>query len=302
MHYDDIKKINNVIEHRPKLADALYIITEKIHGANFSIYLENGEIKYASRNEMTVDFFGCQAVLGQDKFQNFFKALMEDYPNQEIVVVGELFGDRIQKGVNYGKEKNFRIFDIRIDEEYLSPFALLLLLGKYKVRDLYVPILATIRGLVNALAFNVNINSKILSSYEENIMEGGVIRPYYGNKVIGQENSPFRIKKKNEAFFEKSRGPRKPKEPKVYTEVIMALRLDFDKYLNMNRVESAVSKFGEFSMRDFGKLIPIVLNDAIKDFTEDFPKLMDLSKEERRFVTGYGGGVIAKLLREYLKN
>jgi len=296
-HYD-LKSINYILNKHPELKETIFIIEEKIHGANFTVYLENDEISYASRNQIVTKFYGFQEVLEQEKFKLLFRNLTILFPNQEIAVIGELFGGSIQKGVNYGSEKDFKIFDIRIDGEYISPFEVLLYLDRCDSLNLHVPILGIAKGFKEAMAFDVNINSKILLCDGENIMEGGVIKVYHGGIYKGEDGSPFIVKKKNDIFLEKSKQPR---EKKILPDDVLALRLEFAEYLNMNRVESAISKFGEFSERDFGKLIPMILNDAIEEFIIDFPQLMELEKNDRKYVT-HSGAVIARLLKEYLKN
>lgn len=111
-------------------------------------------------------------------------------------VYGEFFGPGIQKGVYYGDEKDFRIFDIMVDGVLFPPH-----LAQGFVKDLpvdYVPVVGYIVGLENTLQFNSEFNST-LADKEDNLCEGVVIRPEQHN-YYNRLGSIFIIKKKNETF------------------------------------------------------------------------------------------------------
>lgn len=56
-------------------------------------------------------------------------------------------------------------------------------------------------------------------------------------------------------------------------------------YVTENRLRSVVSKFGHVNRKDLPKLIGLLAQDALKDFTDDFPSFKELEKEKQRKIT-----------------
>ena len=74
-----LKKLGLDASDFSKMEKLKWVITEKIHGANFSFIYENGTLKYAKRKEYlswTDDFFGFQLVV--NKIENDIIRLFED--------------------------------------------------------------------------------------------------------------------------------------------------------------------------------------------------------------------------------
>src|ERR1043165_5098571 len=93
-----------------------WIVTEKIHGANFSFWCDGHEVLTASRTQF-VDgtFFSCQAVI--NKYSEKILGLhRSNRLGSVLVVYGELFGGNIQKEVFYG-DKGFIAFDLVWDDK-----------------------------------------------------------------------------------------------------------------------------------------------------------------------------------------
>jgi Rnl2 family RNA ligase len=91
-----------------------WIVSEKIHGANFSFWCDGNEVKVASRTQF-VDgtFFNCQSVINKyhDGILKFHRERLEK--GDLLVIYGELYGKSVQKEVDYGP-KDFRAFDVRL--------------------------------------------------------------------------------------------------------------------------------------------------------------------------------------------
>ncbi|MEO1431376.1 MAG: RNA ligase family protein [Cyanobacteria bacterium J06633_8] len=113
-----------------------WVVTEKIHGANFGIVTDGLEVKFAKRKQFLdsgEDFFGYQLLQNQliIKTKEIFKILQAEKTSlQKIFIYGELFGGEyphpevtpvsgvqaIQTGVYYSPNIEYCAFDIGIVE------------------------------------------------------------------------------------------------------------------------------------------------------------------------------------------
>lgn len=126
MEFKKFSSLENT--YRQNLIDKVYnegfdkqpwIVTEKLHGANFSFWCDGNKVRVASRSQF-VDgtFYNCQSVI--DKYSEKVMELHEkSFKNGVLVIYGELYGDGIQKEVKYG-EKNFAAFDMVWDGVVLN--------------------------------------------------------------------------------------------------------------------------------------------------------------------------------------
>lgn len=126
--YTSIKRLTERAIHDTR--DALvkqgikkeFMVTEKIHGANMSIYCDGTEFKVASREGFVKDgikFYNGRAVAEKYKkgiFANSIETMGEarEYGIEGkiySIYVGELFGGSIHKGTPYPQEQDFILFD-----------------------------------------------------------------------------------------------------------------------------------------------------------------------------------------------
>ncbi len=192
-----------------------WVVTEKIHGANFCFIYENGKLSYGKRKEYLAwndDFFGFQIVV--NKLENQIIKLFEELSQnlnpsnylktQKYIIYGELFGGHyphseveknenlqaIQTGIYYSNAIEFCAFDIAfegkqnqentVSKTYLDYKKAINLFEKYKI--LYAKPLF-VGKLNQALEFDIHINSTIpkivdLPELETNLIEGVVIKPF----------------------------------------------------------------------------------------------------------------------------
>jgi Rnl2 family RNA ligase len=306
-HYNE-KDINHWLQYHPEIPNLVYVIQEKIHGSNLQlIFQHHQELRLASRNNLIGfddGFYTAKSVIMKE-WDFGFDAIQEesDKSGELIRVYGEIFGPKVQKGVDYGKERLFRIFDIEIGGRWLSARQVEMFLDNLDILHLMVPVLGYADSLEEALAFNVKLNSVLGEQSEElnNIMEGGVIKPY--EKVIrSPEGSTFYIKKKNDEFKEKSSAKPVKDPTEGHTPEVVAWREAFYQYLNDHRVQAVFSKHGEIQKSSqLGEYIRWTVQDAEETFlTEeaDFDKIA-FNKKEYKFITN-GGKAVATLLKEYL--
>ena len=110
-----------------------WIVTEKIHGANYSLWTNGVDVIPGRRSGFIMDekgFFKSTAI--REKYEDRVRSLFNEFPGAKSVgVFGELFGGfypgypktvpMIQKGVNYCPGHEFYAFDISVDRSYVLP-------------------------------------------------------------------------------------------------------------------------------------------------------------------------------------
>ena len=115
--------------------DEVFIVQEKVHGANFSFFTDGKEIKIAKRTafiEKDEKFYNAHQILERYRKNviDLFKKVKTIHPDLETVVIyGELFGGgykhkevepvkdaiKVQKGVEYVPHNEFYGFDIKLN-------------------------------------------------------------------------------------------------------------------------------------------------------------------------------------------
>lgn len=280
----------------PELYNEQYIIQEKIHGSNFSIWFENNNeevnIKYANRTsflDITDRFFDYQLALQNEKVEKLINNIVNKIKKdniKELVIFGELYGGRIQKGVYYSDQKHIKFFDMRIDDVYLPFKETEEFFKEMESEDLLVPKIAIVNSLDEALEFVPEFNT-LLSDKEfeglDNICEGIVIKTY--NKVFtNKDGSFFYIKNKNEKYWEKHKLKRPNQKDYTMCDTANELRDIFQTYITENRLYSVFSKYGQIeSVKEIGKYISLLTEDARQDFMKEYKEKFDpLTDREKR--------------------
>lgn len=245
----------------------LWMATEKLHGANFSFWCDGTKVKVASRTQF-VDgtFYNCQAVI--NKYQDLVMQLwlnesMGD-DSTELSVFGELFGGNVQKEVQYG-EKDFRAFDVVVNGAPISKA--LAQEGCLEVGIPFVPVIA-IGTFADCLTLSNTFKSTLTpEGYEEdNTSEGLVIEPVEPNWF--NNGSRIYFKNKTEGFSEKKR---KPKEHIVFelSDEESELMNELLTYNTTQRVSNVISKIGQVTNKDFGKILGLTTQDLLEEFTKE---------------------------------
>lgn len=273
----EFQKFNSIENHyREKTIDQIrlagfeglgYIITEKIHGANFSFWYDGNaecEVKIASRTQFVdTTFYSCGEV-----FERYSRFVVYLYNYMRVkgtlTVYGELYGPGVQKGINYGGAKDFVAFDVAVNGVALPPREARIVLSVAEIP--YVPVIGEANSLSEALQFGNVFNSKLGEAKGvagENVAEGFVIQPY---DVVCYLNSGSRVilKSKNEKWSEKAKAPKEKVEVKDDPLVPVITQ-----YVTENRVNAVTSKLGELTPRDFGTVIKAMCEDVIEDMVKD---------------------------------
>ena len=297
------KFINFFTTKHPELMNEEFVIYEKLHGSNISLVFMNGEFNICSRNRvipLTENFNQCWYVVKKyEDFIEYYKTLSSTNDNK-YTFFGEIAGEGIQKGVEYG-EKDIYLFDMMINDVLLSQQIFLSCLESFWNENLIVPSLCPIVenniDFETALTYKNEFDSLILNK-EDNVCEGIVIKPL--NNVYRMNDSIFMLKSKNDTFSEKSSAKKNPKQiGKTMDENTFLLKIEFERYLNENRVNNMFSKEGVIQTpKEIGKYIQLIMQDAKEDFIKDHD-VTRLDPKELKFIYG-NTKIIVDILKKHL--
>lgn len=272
-----------------------YIVTEKVHGANFSFWMTEEHltvegigicstvtIKCAKRSGWIKDgekFFNYQPVLEKyrDGLERLFYHLSGTHGYKSIVVFGELFGGNIQSGMCYSKEQDFIAFDLVCDGVARTKTVSFEMLNAFEIPT--TPVLGIYDTLNYALSVDESFTSKLIredfdGSDEQKEAEGIVIEPITPRWF--QNGSRVYLKKKTKRFLEKSGKPNiKHKSVTVLQESVKIKIDEALQYLNENRFNAVVSKIGQVSIKDIGKVMGLLSQDIIVDMQKDLDIAVD---------------------------
>jgi len=290
------KYIKEILMHYPEMMDKMYIITEKLHGSNTQLIFNPGApMQVASRRSLITkgvhSHFNVWEVLEKyDIVLQGIQRLVDQHKNG-IVFYSELFGPGINKGINYGLEKQIRFFDARTQLGWLTQKQLIEFCKRLGT-SLFVPIIGYTQNLAEALAFETNFNSKIPNpEIEDNLCEGIVIKPF-DHICVDWNGDLFYLKKKNEIFAESK--PKKKNEIRAETRELNEI---FKTYITDVRLQSVFSKEEYITNKSqIGKYVRLLLEDAKEDFLKDYP---DVKPEEHRKLF-HVGDKAARLIMRYL--
>jgi len=288
-----------------------WIVTEKIHGANFCL-ISNGErVEFAKRKEILNaedDFFGYQIIAEQlrTKVIAIFQAVKSINSRvEQISIYGELFGgeyphpeikvnpevNAIQTGVYYSPNVEFMAFDLAyIDEskvrKYLDCDRFISICESVGLA--YIPVL--FRGkYAEAIAYKTEFTTTIpqilnLPPLErENLAEGIVIKPA-NNFFIETTKGKLRpvIKLKIPQFAEDKRFHQAQKwdynrydNTEKFPLTSDRLETEALNLVTLNRLNNLISKIGQ-PIKKNKKQRNYILQLYVKDVIEDLEENLDI--------------------------
>jgi len=311
-----------------------WVVTEKVHGANFSFIYTNRKLQYAKRKEMLSwndDFFGFQLVVSkiENRLIDLFEELSKKFQAEKYIIYGELFGgiyphpdvtadknaNAIQTGIYYSPTINFYAFDIALEPGNNSEKYYL----DYKTAEAYfrnhnlVHAQILLAGkLDDALNFDKQINSTVpkqlqLPIIENNLIEGIVIKPLNYSAKPELISRPV-LKIKNPGFEENRKYHQAKKWfyiPNIIlkSEEIGFLLEDMKNYVTENRLNSTISKIGSFDKNNQKRLNSIkdeFLKDVLADFNHDNLNILnDLSSQQSEWLDSRLMKEIERLIEVY---
>ncbi len=225
------------------------------------------------------DFFGLRDVVldgHHDLLMNRFIQLARE-ENASCQLYGELFGPGINKGVFYGKQRDFRLFDLRRDGFMLAHREFEAVMGP-DLKHYIVPSLGIFHGLQAALNVQIEDVNSLLTPEEHketNVLEGVVIKPC-NRSLLSPIGYTFMLKKKNEKYQEIVKKPKNPK-PSNEHPVVAELNQRFSRYITDQRLQNVFSKEGVISgKKEIARYIQLLLEDAKEEFFKDEMRLQKL--------------------------
>lgn len=258
------------VEKCESLGVAHWVATEKIHGANFG-FIVDGESVVPFKRSSTIgknpetgsyEFYGCNDVVS--KYESAAVTVAKAV-GQPVIIYGELYGQGIQKEIDYGP-KDFICFDVYVPEEdkYLDWDAVVNLCGAASIPT--VPEVG--RGtLTEMLEISPEFDSIVAQrNGNSGISEGVTIKQLYSEHMLPNGSRAI-LKNKSKAFSEKKQ--KAPKKPFKMPEEVKGIFEDFLQYLNKNRLSNVISKIGGVSQKDFGKIQGLLVKDAKEEFERD---------------------------------
>jgi RNA ligase (TIGR02306 family) len=145
----DIEGADRYVDVAEELMPQSVEITEKLEGQNFSvtysaldnkIYVNQRKFSIQPIEEQVHEFWKVAEKKGIIKF---VESLKVSYPGQNVTVYGEFIGPRTQSNIYKLKDFEVRLFDIKINEKWLTPDVRQSVIEKHFGNlDIYVPILA----------------------------------------------------------------------------------------------------------------------------------------------------------------
>lgn len=284
-----------------------WVVTEKIHGANFGIVTDGREVQFAKRKEflnLGDDFFGYQLL--QDelilKTKQIFNILQLEKINlQKIFIYGELFGGEyphpkvtplpglqaIQTGVYYSPRIEYCAFDIAAIEnsnhgekiylDYDKALQLFERVGMMAAKPLFIG------KYEEAAAYNIEFESTIPAILnlpqlqQENKAEGVVIKPVKSFYVETRKGKIRPIIKHKIPDFAEDKRYHQAQKWTYQKAVIQNTELTLEDELSQemlalvtaNRLNNVISKFGRVTNQDIEKQQQLI-DLLAKDVLESF--------------------------------
>lgn len=305
--------------------DEVFIVQEKVHGANLSFFTDGKEIKMAKRTafiEQDEKFYNAHDILERYRKNviHIFEKVKAVYPDMETVVIyGELFGGgykhkevapvkdaiKVQKGIEYAPHNEFYGFDIKLNgTTYLDTD---LANQIFEETGFFYAKILFQGTLEEALKFPNAFGSKIpawlgLPEIEDNMCEGTIVKTlktrYFGNgaRII--------LKNKNEKWTEKSKVVRKERPVRKdvhFSGKAREIWEEIRNYVTVNRLNNVISKTGEFEPEMMGKIIGLFSQDVLEDFEKDFPEAFAaIEKDEQKRINKKLNSLVIDLVKQEL--
>lgn len=317
--------IEKIYRNLPNADEIEWEVTEKIHGTNVQVATDGVEIvigKRTSKIEVGENFYNALNVMKfmEEPIKALWEHVKAENPNAtQVVCYGELFGgcyphpdvpaivgeSKIQQGIWYSPFKHWRCFDIAVEFDdgnfvFFSPKFRREICEELNIPQ--VPFLGIIKGLKEALGMANNRLSEVYKNYglppiEDNSMEGIVMKPEAQDVEMGDDRCI--VKSKNPEFEDKKHG-KKVVVPKEIPQNVKDALEKVDAYCTMARVDSAISKIGECTHKDIGKVIGMASKDVIADVQKELNVFDILEKSEQKVITSHIANTMAKFAKERL--
>lgn len=311
------------------LDTGLFVVQEKIHGANLVFITDGSQIRCAKRTGLLDDnekFYNFQKVKDRyrDKILAAYKLVKDLHPEMnELYIFGELFGGyypdksvpkvpdatRLQQGVFYSPDNDFCAFDLRVyNGSYLDVDLSCKIFQQ--LGFIYAEILfqGTLEECINyPNDFNSTIPGKLgLPLVPNNIVEGTVIKPMQVKFLPSRER--VILKNKNAKYAETIIKKEKFKRPAIkISDAVKSLRLESENYVTENRLVAVMSKIGQLDLaelyrsKQIGRVLGPFAQDTVESFLKDFEdEFYQLEKLDQKLITQHISDACMALVKEMI--
>lgn len=316
MSFDKYSSIDNLYKVPDIFTAEEVVCTEKIHGCNFRVQLEqvypgDWKITYGSRNHEVAlgsNFYGDKPVrwFTPERLEELVHAafFLTKGNGAPVTIYGEIFGSSIQRGVRYlpqehDGEVEFRAFDVKVEDtflDYANFEAFCISSGLPKTPVVY-------RGppLLEKLNACLEIGTFVgwLEGLDEplDIAEGVVIKPT--REMKNSRGDRLIAKHKSEGFSERNPGKR-PATQDRWPNLALAIA---GQYVTRGRILNAIEKCAEggiivTDMSAMKYLPSVVYNDVATDVVGDDAYPNGDEKALRSAVVRQTGIELKKILNE----
>lgn len=316
-----------------------WVVTEKIHGANFCFVLDGRTLLCANRKHVLgqdEDFFQYQVIVEQlqEMLWQVYQLTKASFPQMSRAsIYGELFGGSyphpdvppdlsvqpVQTGVWYAPSLTFSAFDLVIEGDavprtYVDYDAAMQF---FQAAGLFYAVSLFIGSYQEALAYPLGFNSTIPGLLglpllpEANKAEGVVIKPLK-TLLIPTRKGPIRpvLKRKIAEFAEDKRFHQAQKWSPSSPAATQSSNLELLKWevfnlVSENRLHSALSKLGALHAGDRKKaqqVFSVVVEDVLEQLEANQGEaLAALASGERNALLAYLREEVRALLKAYAR-
>jgi Rnl2 family RNA ligase len=284
-------------EETRKLRKTMWTVSEKIHGANFCILIQEHEIRFAKRKallELNEDFFGYHIIASrlETKARTLFERVQSQQPDiLQVNVFGELFGgyyphpdvearpdvQAIQTGVYYSPTIEFCAFDVTTYKAYESSphFQDMPITHQWLAEsDFFYSQSLLVGSLEECLGYSENFESLIPAALglpplpQSNWAEGIVIKPMHDLVVLTPKGERRPVLKKKRKEFNEVKDFHQAKKWTAISaqgqQMLPALQQVLDTFVTEQRLANAISKVGRLSSQD-----QTLRTQVLKEYEED---------------------------------
>lgn len=306
------KFVNSVIYNFPNVTNIRFVVLEKAHGSHFSFQTDGVNITCAKRSSIIANnenFYNHLDLLEnyKERIMLLFKTILNKYHNTiGIQIDGEIIGGcyphvdvkslnlpKVQKGVYYCPDYRFYAYDVvMFDKDNNSLFLNYdVCIELFKECNFYYAKPLFDGSLKDAMLFNPEFQTTLPKDFGfpeiiGNFAEGVVIKPV--EALIMPNGSRVIFKNKNDKFNETQIKVEDkslhfvddiPDHIKEVAENMMLM-------ITENRLDNVISKIGEVTKKDEGKLIGLLSKDILDEFEKLYGETWSsIVKNEQKIVT-----------------
>jgi len=253
------------------------------------------------------NFYNFQKIFTKYDFKPLVKEILKDMSlnnpkySYGVSIHGELCGGfypgmpslpgvkMIQKEVKYSNDTEFIVFDIRVYDEndnyiFLDYEKVIEYCNNHSIPVLPILYKGTLDECLDWSSKHKEDPSEVWKIFNmpyevpNNIKEGHVIKPV--NTIF---KGTFRVafKDKNDKFKEiNTDTSKKAKEKITYTSIMNKLRNNIFLMICIPRFNNVASKYGEYSIKNFGDLMNLMAKDILEELKDD-PDMLLLNDKEK---------------------